>query len=379
MLVVTQRYPRSLPAKQVIDGIPVHRILAFRPDAAMLRNSRFDLFLYGVLTWHWKKRAFLSMLRAFNPDVINIHFPDWQIHLLRSMLNGTKKTCLVTSIHGHDIERYHSEHTKSQGNAGEGLAAVLQFSEAVVTCSEYMKGRTLHAFPECPRIHVIPNGVEAATARSANEENIIVASGRFVQNKGFDILLHAFAVIADKFKDWSLRIVGDGERRNILEKIAAAHCISDRVDFTGKMSREQTLAIVRSAAFVVIPSRKEGFGVVALEAMREGKAVIASNVGGLPEILANTGNALVPPDSDALAKAMMEYILFPEKRMRIGNENLLHVKRFSVQRFLDSYEALYSSVLKTDRNEALPEKKNPKSDTRFALNQHSGSRRAGEQ
>ena len=129
----------------------------------------------------------------------------------------------------------------------------------------------------------------------------LLAIGRLIPIKGFDVLLEAFAQARSKLPSLTLEIAGDGELRERLEASAG-----DGVTFLGRVN--QIGPAIERAAVVVVPSRGEGFGMVALEAMERGRAVIASAVGGLPELVADgeTG-LLVPPEQLApLADAIVE-------------------------------------------------------------------------
>jgi glycosyltransferase involved in cell wall biosynthesis len=134
----------------------------------------------------------------------------------------------------------------------------------------------------------------------------IACVGRLVPIKGHETLLRAVAVAMKAVPGLELQIAGDGPLEAEIRVLVGSLGLSDAVRFLGRVSPPQP--VYEQAAIVVVPSLGEGFGMVALEAMERGRAVVASDVGGLPEIVvANETGLLVPPgDAEALAAAVVE-------------------------------------------------------------------------
>lgn len=132
----------------------------------------------------------------------------------------------------------------------------------------------------------------------------VVVAGRLVPEKGIDTLLRAFAQLAPCHSHAGLVVVGDGPERPNLMRLARALGVAERVTFTGKLTPEATLAMVRTAWAVCVPSVwEEPFGMIAAEAQMQGVAVVASRCGGLAEIIKDekTGFLVPPGDPEALA------------------------------------------------------------------------------
>ena len=166
--------------------------------------------------------------------------------------------------------------------------------------------------------------------------------GRLVEIKGHDILLAAVAEV----QELELEIVGDGLLRGELEAEVARRSLGDRVRFLGRVAPAGPA--MERAAVVVVPSRGEGFGMVALEAMERGRAVIASRVGGLPEIVAEgeTGLLVPPNDPAALAAALRELAADPARVAAMGAAGRRRaVTEFTQVRCTDRTAALYEALL----------------------------------
>jgi glycosyltransferase involved in cell wall biosynthesis len=174
----------------------------------------------------------------------------------------------------------------------------------------------------------------------------LVCVGRLVPIKGHATLLQAFAEARRELPGLSLEIAGDGPLRSDLEVQAARLQLGDSARFAGRVA--PVAPAYERAAVVVVPSLGEGFGMVALEAAERGRAVIASAVGGLPEIVeeGRTGLLVPPSDADALAQAIVVLASKPQRAAelgRAGRERAL--TEFSLDRCADRVDALYRSAL----------------------------------
>ena len=129
---------------------------------------------------------------------------------------------------------------------------------------------------------------------------VVGAVGRLVPEKGFDVLIHAMVELADA----ELVLMGDGPARAELEDLARRLGVRDRITFTGWV--EPPWAVRQRCDVLAVPSRVEGFGLVAVEGLLAGIPVVASRVGGLPEVIEDgvTGLLVEPGDSGSLARAL---------------------------------------------------------------------------
>lgn len=190
------------------------------------------------------------------------------------------------------------------------------------------------------RAVVIPNALRSLPELSLERQSLIVAVGRLTQQKGFDLLLKAFAGIAPNFKDWKVAIIGEGcERANLL-KLRDELMLADRVEFVGQT--RDVLSWMARAGMLVQPSRFEGFPNVVLEGMGMGAAVISADCPSGPADLIEDGinGRLVPVDDiGALMQAMLELISQPEVRQRLGREASKVQQRFRQDLIMARWEA----------------------------------------
>lgn len=199
------------------------------------------------------------------------------------------------------------------------------------------------------RIAVIPNPLRVATESTVvagQRDKCIVALGRLVDQKGFDVLVRAFATVADDFPEWQLIVYGEGPRRNALEQRVADLGLTNRIHLPGKTVTPD--AVLANAAIFALPSRYEGFPNALLEAMSHGCACVASNCDSGPADLMSDGvNGRLVPVDDVLAFAEALSTLMRDDTLRTtyGVAAQAAVQRFAPQVVLDAWDAVFAKVL----------------------------------
>ena len=236
-----------------------------------------------------------------------------------------------------------------------GLRRVLYpRAQAVVTQTAEVASWA-EAFVPRARVHTIPNPVlpptEAASDRelaapSAARHRLVVAMGRLHPQKGFDVLLRAFAATRAEAPDWSLVILGDGEERPRLEALARTLGIDQYVDMPGRV--RQPYATLRRADLFVLSSRYEGFPNALLEAMAVGAPVIATDCRSGPRHIVRHGidGLLVRPDDVGELTVAMASLMGNDLQRRALGARAVEVRdRFSVDRVMGEWEQVLERVM----------------------------------
>jgi glycosyltransferase involved in cell wall biosynthesis len=194
---------------------------------------------------------------------------------------------------------------------------------------------------------VIPNAVRRPDRVGDGERRPqIVAMGRLTAQKGFDLLLQAFAEIASFHRDWTLQILGEGEAHDELTRLAARLGIADRVEWAGWI--EQPESILRQASIFALSSRYEGFPNALLEAMACGLACVSFRCDSGPaEIIQDGMDGLLVPAEDirGLAAALDRLITDAEFRRKLGENATRNVERFGFEPFFRRWEAVLCESL----------------------------------
>jgi glycosyltransferase involved in cell wall biosynthesis len=279
----------------------------------------------GGLPEVWKKKSIVRLqivpfLIAFFFDVLintrdcDLLHANWTLAGAIAWVCGfiTRKKYLVT-VHGSDI--YQSVKLPFITRL---TRLSLSRAKKVLVVSKALADQVYSIGIPYSKIAIIPDGVDTAyfTPLSYNErKNNILFVGSLIERKGVRTLIQAFAAVVKQFPKVHLILIGEGAQRIEIEQLAQLLGISANITLTGAQPQERVAVEMRYAKVFVLPSIEEGLGVVLLEAIASGTPIVASNVGGISEVVDDTIGILVPPgDADQLGKAILTIInLSPEK------------------------------------------------------------------
>jgi glycosyltransferase involved in cell wall biosynthesis len=191
---------------------------------------------------------------------------------------------------------------------------------------------------------VIPNPVSFITEQKSSVTNKqIVAIGRFTAQKGFDLLIKSYSMIAKKMPDWRLIIMGEGQDEEYLKKLIGTYNLTDIVIL--QPSTKQVKELLLDSSILVFPSRYEGFGLVLTEAMECGVPCIAFDCEcGPSEIIQNEVDGYLIPlfDIDIFAKSLLKLMKDENLRKKMGENAKQNVKRFHNERIMSSWVELFN-------------------------------------
>ncbi len=188
--------------------------------------------------------------------------------------------------------------------------------------------------------------VDARTEFGLSKGPLLVCAARLTEQKGHKWLLKAFKSVIDQFPEASLLLLGDGPLREHLEDTVINLGISNHVRFAGW--RTDVMEILPSTDLFVLASEWEGLGLVLLEAMSLSLSIVATEVGGIPEVVVDgeTGWLVQSKDSDALAGSILAALRSPNKMLECGRMGKLRVQNiFSVEKMIIDTEKIYNLLL----------------------------------
>jgi glycosyltransferase involved in cell wall biosynthesis len=357
---------RSLPAKDSFDGVDVVRFPMELPSdltygrVAQGRVSLLGRFARLAVMAHYMEaqyRATMSVARERGADVLHAH---WAIPTGPAAVLAARRLAVpsVITMHGGDVyvnpEQGYDFPTRWY--VRPPLRWTLNHADALTAITEDCRQHALRAGAPERLIRIIFNGTDLSRfSPSTNGTTVdphfgsqmIFACRQLFPRKGIRFLVEAVAQLKPRFPELKLVLAGDGFERPALAKLAEELGISDDVTFLGWVPNVTLPDYYRAAAISVVPSLEEGFGIPAAEAMGCEVPVVASDAGGLPEVVEHGVTGLVVPrgDTAALAEAIGSLLADPARRRRMGvagRERALRL--FDWDRSAEQFERLYLEV-----------------------------------
>jgi glycosyltransferase involved in cell wall biosynthesis len=298
----------------------------------------------------------VRLARRFRPHVVHTHTAKAGV-LGRVAARLARVPVVVHTYHGHVLREYFGRVTSAAFRAIERVLA--RFSDGLVTVSESVKADLVEmAIAPAGRIRVVPLGLELepftgtlprgvlrADAGYPAEAPLVGMVGRLAPVKDVPTFLRAARLVRVRRPDVRFSLVGDGPERTSLEAEAQALGLQDAVCFHGW--RRDLPAVYGDLDVVVNASRNEGTPVALIEALAAGRPVVATAVGGTPDVLAaGTHGTLVPAqDAEALAAAIEATLAAPPSAERAAAARAHVLARYGVPRLLGDLADLYRELL----------------------------------
>ena len=322
-----------LPEEDVQDGIFIHRINITSGNK--------------ILRIYQRVNKISRLLAEIKPDVIHVQMAlstACQAIIINKII---LQRLLVVYGRGSDIYFAKTPLRKFK------LRFILKHADEVIALTNDMKKEMQKVYNRA--VAVIPNGIEIKpiqpTCRSrirnhlgiANDEKVIISVGVIRPVKGFEYLIRAMNIIIAEMPDTKLVIIGEGPEKEALIKLSERMSLDESILFLGEIPNEKIPDYMSAADIFVLPSLSESFGIVNLEAMSVGLPIVASNVGGVPELVVNGENGfLVEPGNITQIAEKVLYLLADAKlRETISQNNKSKAMSYSWDRTVDLLEEVY--------------------------------------
>jgi N-acetyl-alpha-D-glucosaminyl L-malate synthase BshA len=338
---VTSRLPARLRGSSMLD-VSFHEVNVY--NYALFEHAPYDLALAAKLA---------DVAETYQLDLLHVHYAiphAISAHLAQEMLGGRIK--VVTTLHGTDITLVGND---------PSLHKITRFainqSDGVTAVSQWLKDETEREFSPKVPVKVIHNSVDTRQFRPdlahemsgrqfccSGRPNLIHVSN-FRPVKRAPEAIEAFAQVV-KHHDARLLMVGDGPDLHRAVVRAKQLGVTDKVHFLG--NREDVAYLLASSEIMLLPSESESFGLAALEAMASGCAVVASNIGGLPEVVRDgvDGYLCELGDVDSMAARTGELLANLPRLMEMQAAARQRAETdFSVDVVVREYLGVYSAVL----------------------------------
>ena len=352
----------ELGQELAVRGHDVHFITSAPPIRMNLNHPNIHFHQAEVVSYplfdHSPYTLSLAtkMLEVFETeslDLLHVHYaiPHSVSALLARQMAAPKRLPFITTLHGTDITLVGNNH-----NFLPITRYSIEQSDGVTSISKYLLDRTIKEFDIKRPIEVIPNFVncelysrqpdpELRAAWAPNGESIVMHLSNFRPVKRILDAIQIFALLREKMPA-KLVMVGDGPDREAAEQLAQKLKVAEDVLFLGKQNDVHIK--LSQADLFLLPSQLESFGLAALEAMACEVPVIATNVGGLPEVIQHgvDGYLVEPGDVKQAAKYAIDLLSRPDRGREIGRLARIHAKKnYCANDVIPMYERYYEKIL----------------------------------
>lgn len=343
VLVLTAAY-RDLPRFETRDGYQIERVPCLRanPDVAQVHEMlTYSLSSTWVAMWR---------VRKFRPDAVQVFFgipSGLGAWLLKKFANIP----YVVFLGGRDVPRPNPDPPYYEHLYNILRPAILEIwrgASSVVACSDGLRDLALQTAPQQP-FDVIPDGIDlerfTPQLRGGTAEGPVrfLSVGRLIPRKGFDTLIYAAALLRSRVNTpFEIEIVGDGPERRTLESLAYDLDLASVVRFVGTVPYEALSKRYAAADVYVLASHAEGMPLVVLEAMATALPIIATDVQGMDELVADgeNGRRFSVGAEVELARHMEELLEDATRRRQMGEAGAMRVRKYAWPNVASAYLTL---------------------------------------
>lgn len=300
----------------------------------------------------------LRLIRRERPAIVHTHTSKAGfIGRLAAVI--ARVPAVIHQPHGHVFYGYYSPRRTAVFTALERQAA--RWTDRIVTLTD--RGAAEHlarGIGRAAQYVAVPSGVPTAELRAgaptrteararlglAPDTFVVVGLGRLVPIKGFDLLVRALPAVAAQIPSTRVVLVGDGAERGRLDALACALGVGARLDLAGEVFGVTTH--LAAADVLAVPSRNEGMGRVMVEAMALRIPVVATAVGGIPDVVVDgeCGRLVAPEDADAFSAALIELGRDEALRRKLGEAAEVRAESFSASVAREKLLAVYADLVR---------------------------------
>jgi glycosyltransferase involved in cell wall biosynthesis len=320
-------YSRNIFEEEVANnGIKIHNL-----------NLGFKYNVIGVF-------KLLNVIKRGKYDIIHVHLFPADIFAAISSLFLAKRIKFIFTEHSNYNRRRSIKFFKViDGFTYSRYDKIVCISKQVEESLVMWCPKTVH------KTIVIKNAIPISNRLDfkVNKYYDTIFVGRLEESKGVDVLLKAIQILKEKYhRSLRVAIVGDGSLMKDLKKLALQYGINEYIDFLG--IRKDVLELMRKSSIFVLPSRWEGFGLALLEAMSVGIPIVATKVGGIPELIEDGKDGILvePENPEELANAMLRLLDEGELRNLISSNAYKKIKEeYTIERYTRDLLNLYKEVI----------------------------------
>lgn len=336
----------SHPGKKIEDEAFIHLPMGFDPGTA---KDSLGSFLTRNISFF---KSSLRKIKDIDPDLI-LCMGGGQVlttFLFGLFYSKSLSTPVIAEWRGSELL------LKETGFRESLKKKILHDSSLNILRSYHMKEKALSLEPRAEIFISASKGVDTERFSSRgnikeekSEEINLLYVGRLHEVKGLPSLLKAFSTINEKYPEARLNLIGKGPSKDELVELSKRLDISDQTEFTGEIEHSELPKHYQRGDIFILPSLSEGLSNVLMEAMASGLPIVATDVGGNPELVKDgKGGYLVEPENpSALAEAVISLIEEKDMRDKMGRFNRKYIQEYEQERVLERRAEIFEKISKS--------------------------------
>jgi len=294
--------------------------------------------------------SFIALKKKYNVKVLNAHYPVTSFYPLFLAAHLTKCK-IVSSFHGTDIQ----ELANSKGGFRKNLIRMISFSNEIVCCSNKLRSKAIKQLPTIKTniFHCIYNGInpkqidKSLHSVSQLPQKYILTLGTYAPIKGHDVLIKAFKEFTHAYPDVHLVIAGrKTEHAKKTSDLISSYNLENKITCLYDLSHPEAMYVLKNCFIFAFPSRNEAFGISLVEAGYFSKPIVATQVGGIPEVIINNETGILVPTEDhkALSKKMTFILNSPDTAKEMGKSMRVRaLKEFTWKKAISKYHTIWGT------------------------------------
>lgn len=332
LAVVASHGSTPLPDETDYQGIPIYR---FHFRSAVRRENLGQLLKI--------RKRIAALKRAFQPDLVHIHVSDPSGFFHLQTLQAHPSPTLI-SLHTNLADEIYTGSDTLMGQ-------LLDKADWITCVSKATMENATRCKPEITnRCSVIYNGIKTP-AKIPDllpfDPPLLLCLGRLIPSKNFDLVIEAMLILVKRYPHLRLFIAGDGLQREELQDLTVSLKLEEQVEFIGWVPQEDVQEVLNKATLLVLPSRREGLPMSALEAAHMARPIITTDVGGNPEIVLHqqTGLIVQVGDVQGLVDAIAYLLDHPQRAQEMGDAARRHAQElFNLEKTANAYDKIYHKL-----------------------------------
>ncbi len=344
--LITSSIDSEYHLEKVGNNISIHKLPIGKNKNNLHYQSQKEL-----LTYAWKAYFFAKKLIKKNKYDLSHSFFTVPCGFVSFLIKKEYNIPYVVSLRGSDVPGYSDRFVFLYKIIKPLIKLIWKNSFAVIANSEGLKELAQKTNPK-QVVGIIYNGIDIENfkpkpeARPVNNFIITLGASRVTERKGIDYLIKALANLVPQYSQLLLRVMGEGDARESLEKLAKDLELEKNIEFIGRIPRENTAPYYQEASIFVLPSFNEGMSNAMLEALASGLPLIATNTGGTSELVEEGVNGFIVKmkDSQDLADKIEILMKDEDLRKRMGEASRRKAESMSWEKVAKKYGELYDKI-----------------------------------